>query len=337
MLERRARRDDRRPADLPGAARQPALRRAAAGAARRLRAARHRRGALRVRLGFRLPPRLPAPDQDAARAGTGHARARHHGDGQRPGHRGRRRPARRRHRRRCADRLARTSLRLGVVPRLDGVQRAAWVADALDRLPGSGIVYVLTVAETERLAGLLHELRARGRRLLLGRRHRRAGSPRGSPAPQRGQSPRRHVGARHGLRQAGPRVLHPRRLARVAGRLLPAGRARRAGARRRRRRAAAGGSGRTGVGVLRHVGNPGARARRRRCSPHSTAGRRRCRRSNRRRSCAAAASRRCSRSSPSTAWSPAGADGWTATGTPWTYDAAKWRALRRVRETPRPT
>ena len=52
--------------------------------------------------------------------------------------------------------LARTSLRLGVVPHLDGVQRAAWVADALGRLPGSGIVYVLTVAETERLAGLLH-------------------------------------------------------------------------------------------------------------------------------------------------------------------------------------
>ena len=27
-----------------------------------------------------------------------------------------------------------------------------------------------------------------------------------------------------------------------------------------------------------------------------------------------------------------GADGWTATGTPWTYDVAKWQALRRVRE-----
>jgi ATP-dependent DNA helicase RecQ len=51
--------------------------------------------------------------------------------------------------------LARTSLRLAVVPRLDGVQRAAWVADALSRLPGSGIVYVLTVAETDRIAGFL--------------------------------------------------------------------------------------------------------------------------------------------------------------------------------------
>ena len=43
----------------------------------------------------------------------------------------------------------------------------------------------------------------------------------------------------HGLRQARPRVLHPRRLAGVAGGLLPAGRPRRAGARRRRRGAAA--------------------------------------------------------------------------------------------------
>ena len=51
--------------------------------------------------------------------------------------------------------LARASLRLAVVPKLDGIERAAWVADALTQLPGSGIVYVLTVAETDRVAGLL--------------------------------------------------------------------------------------------------------------------------------------------------------------------------------------
>lgn len=51
--------------------------------------------------------------------------------------------------------LARSSLRLAVVPRLDAVQRYAWVADALEQLPGSGIIYVLTVAETERVAGML--------------------------------------------------------------------------------------------------------------------------------------------------------------------------------------
>ncbi len=51
--------------------------------------------------------------------------------------------------------LARSSLRLAVVPRLDAVQRYAWVADALGELPGSGIIYVLTVAETDRVAGML--------------------------------------------------------------------------------------------------------------------------------------------------------------------------------------
>jgi ATP-dependent DNA helicase RecQ len=51
--------------------------------------------------------------------------------------------------------LARTSLRLSVVPGLSPVERYAWVADALDALDGSGIVYVLTVAEAERLTGFL--------------------------------------------------------------------------------------------------------------------------------------------------------------------------------------
>lgn len=53
--------------------------------------------------------------------------------------------------------LARSSLQLAVVPGLDAVGRYAWVADALQVLPGSGIIYVLTVAETERLAGFLRE------------------------------------------------------------------------------------------------------------------------------------------------------------------------------------
>jgi ATP-dependent DNA helicase RecQ len=51
--------------------------------------------------------------------------------------------------------LARTSLTLSVVPGLSPVERYAWVADALHTLPGSGIVYVLTVAEADRLAGFL--------------------------------------------------------------------------------------------------------------------------------------------------------------------------------------
>ena len=53
--------------------------------------------------------------------------------------------------------LARASLRLAVVPQLTVLERYAWVAQALRSLPGSGIVYVLTVAETERVTGFLRE------------------------------------------------------------------------------------------------------------------------------------------------------------------------------------
>ena len=51
--------------------------------------------------------------------------------------------------------LARSSLRLAVVPGLKALERYAWVADALAMFAGSGIVYALTVAETERLAAFL--------------------------------------------------------------------------------------------------------------------------------------------------------------------------------------
>ena len=51
--------------------------------------------------------------------------------------------------------LARASLRLAVVPGLSALEGYAWVAEALQTLPGSGIVYVLTVAETERLTAFL--------------------------------------------------------------------------------------------------------------------------------------------------------------------------------------
>lgn len=51
--------------------------------------------------------------------------------------------------------LARASLRLSVVPGLDALSRYAWVDEALATLQGSGIVYVPTVAETTRLADFL--------------------------------------------------------------------------------------------------------------------------------------------------------------------------------------
>lgn len=53
--------------------------------------------------------------------------------------------------------LDRQSLHLSVV-QVDGSQRrAAWLAQHLEELPGSGIVYTLTVAQAEELAGLLNE------------------------------------------------------------------------------------------------------------------------------------------------------------------------------------
>ena len=51
--------------------------------------------------------------------------------------------------------LARTSLTLSVVLGLSPLERYAWIADALEQLPGSGIIYVLTVAEADKLAAFL--------------------------------------------------------------------------------------------------------------------------------------------------------------------------------------
>ena len=51
--------------------------------------------------------------------------------------------------------LARSSLQLSVLPGLGPAQRFAWVDQALGRLPGSGIVYTLTVSDAEVLTGYL--------------------------------------------------------------------------------------------------------------------------------------------------------------------------------------
>ena len=48
--------------------------------------------------------------------------------------------------------LARDSLQLTVVDALSPIDRYAWVVDQLPDLPGSGIVYALTVADAGRLA-----------------------------------------------------------------------------------------------------------------------------------------------------------------------------------------
>ncbi len=54
--------------------------------------------------------------------------------------------------------LARESLQLSVVSSLTPIQRYAWVVDHLPKLAGSGIVYVLTVADAERLAQAIREV-----------------------------------------------------------------------------------------------------------------------------------------------------------------------------------
>ena len=87
-----------------------------------------------------------------------HAGAGHHRHRQRPGHRRRRRAAR-------ATPLVlrgtldRESLRLGVLDLPSPAHRLAWLADHLDRLPGSGIIYTLTVAAAGETAEFL---RSRG-------------------------------------------------------------------------------------------------------------------------------------------------------------------------------
>lgn len=53
--------------------------------------------------------------------------------------------------------LDRESLRLGVVELKTAEQRLAWLADHLAEQPGSGIVYCLTVAATQEVAGYLRE------------------------------------------------------------------------------------------------------------------------------------------------------------------------------------
>ncbi len=53
--------------------------------------------------------------------------------------------------------LDRESLRLSVVYAGNPAQRAAWIAAQLDSLPGSGIVYTLTVAQAQDVAALLRD------------------------------------------------------------------------------------------------------------------------------------------------------------------------------------
>ncbi len=104
--------------------------------------------------------------------------------------------------------LSRPSLSLQTI-RLPGqAERMAWLAEHVPALPGHGIIYTLTVRDAERVAAWLRWRRRRGRGL-FGGVGRASGGTGGGPAGQSRQGPRGDHGARHGLRQAGPRLRHP--------------------------------------------------------------------------------------------------------------------------------
>ena len=147
------RRRSRRAAGLPRTAEQPAT-----SATSNCRSwspdgpAGDRRGPLHLRLGPRLPARLPPHQRPDRRAAARHARAGHHRDRQRAGGRRRRRAARRR-RRRCLHPARTAGPRVAAPGRAALAERRApswrWLPTHLEDLPGSGIIYTLTVSAAE--------------------------------------------------------------------------------------------------------------------------------------------------------------------------------------------
>ena len=132
-------------------------------------------------------------------------------------------PARRRHR--DLARLAGPRRRCGWrwCPGSTPLERYAWVADALRRAAGLGH-RLRADRRRDRAAG---RLPAPSRGSTWRPTPGQTAEPRGARGPvarQRGEGGGGDLGAGHGLRQARPRVLHPPRLAGVAGGLLPAGR-----------------------------------------------------------------------------------------------------------------
>ena len=222
----------------------PQFRRHDAAAVRRAgRPAGGRRGALHLRLGPRLPARLPAHPGDARAAARGRRRAVHDRDGERPRGGGRRRAARSSATpARCAPTAARWAAtrcasRSSSCPR--PADRLAWLATHLPELPGSGIVYTLTKRDADTVAEFLtgHGIPAEAYSGEVDTRAARRG--RGAAAAQRAQGRRGHQRAGDGLRQARPRLRRALPGARQRDLLLPAGRPRRPRDRARRRRAAA--------------------------------------------------------------------------------------------------
>ena len=119
--------------------------------------------------------------------------------------------------------LDRESLALDVVDLPSPAQRLAWLAETVPKLPGTGIVYTLTVEDARRVTDWLrgHDIDARA---YFGDESTRSqGRGRARATAQRVEVRRRYVGARNGLRQAQPRVRRALPGARVGGCVLPTG------------------------------------------------------------------------------------------------------------------
>ena len=177
-----------------------------------------RRGALHQRLGPRLPARLPAhraASSTSLPAGVPVLCTHRHR--QRPRRRRHRSPARRRPRWSSAARSTARASRLHVSTCRSQAERLAWLARDASR------------AARHRASSTASPIAdaAPGRRVAARQRHRRrpptpattddetAARVEQRPAGQRAQGRRRHLGARHGLRQARPRVRHPLPVARA--------------------------------------------------------------------------------------------------------------------------
>ena len=230
--------------------------------------------------------------------------------------------------------LARDSLRLGVLRSMSPEQRLGWLVAHLDELPGSGIVYTLTVSAAEDVAAALSDAGLRGRVVHRPHRPGRPRAPRGGPAAQRGQGAGGHLRAGHGLRQARPRLRRAPRGAELTGGLLPAGRPRRPRHRAGRRAAAARARGQGHLGATSRRCRCRARSRPRPCCAPwpSRGGRCRPRRSRR-----AVDVRRTRLELLLKVLDVDGAvqrvsGGWVATGVPWTYDAERYARVAAARQ-----
>ena len=132
------RRRGRRAADQPGAAQQPRLpRQRAAQAGRDHRSAGGRRGTLRLRLGARLPARLPPPAHLPRRPARRHAGAGHHRHRQRSGSPPTW-PSSSATRWCCAARSTASRCGSAVLDLPTPAHRLAWLADHLERLDRLG-------------------------------------------------------------------------------------------------------------------------------------------------------------------------------------------------------